>query len=110
MVWRVGVFVDAGYVYGAGGTLLAKKKVERKYLTLNEEAAFASFNAFATTYCGCQLLRVVKGNGAACSTAAPCAGKATERPPAERFRAGAAIRHQQTEGLLRCTLYPPVTT
>ncbi|MFN7923653.1 MAG: NYN domain-containing protein [Bryobacteraceae bacterium] len=55
---RVAVFVDAGYVFAQGSSLLAGRKLPRAEIILAHEAAVRAFGEFATKISHVPLLRV----------------------------------------------------
>jgi uncharacterized LabA/DUF88 family protein len=55
---RVAVFVDAGYLFAQGSTLLAGKKLPRAEVHIAHESAIKAFGAFAERVSGVSLLRV----------------------------------------------------
>lgn len=55
---RVAVFVDAGYLFAQGSSLLTGQKHPRGDLTLDYEAVAASLREFATRVAGVPLLRI----------------------------------------------------
>lgn len=55
---RVAVFVDAGYVFAQGSTLLAGRKLPRAEVSLAHEKAIVAFSDFATRVAGVPLLRI----------------------------------------------------
>ena len=55
---RVAVFVDAGYVFAQGSSLLAGRKLPRAEVSLAHNAAVKAFGDFAAKISGAPLLRV----------------------------------------------------
>jgi uncharacterized LabA/DUF88 family protein len=55
---RVAVFVDAGYLFAAGGQLLSGSKTTRGELRLEAEAVESALREFAEAESGLQLLRI----------------------------------------------------
>lgn len=55
---RVAVFVDAGYLFAQGSTLLSGSKLTRGRVTLNHDAAIATLSEFARNVSGLPLLRI----------------------------------------------------
>lgn len=55
---RVAVFVDAGYLFAQGSTLLAGRKLQRAEVHIAHESAIKAFRAFAQKVSGVPLLRV----------------------------------------------------
>jgi len=55
---RVAVFVDAGYLFAQGSTLVSGKKLPRSLVTLDHEATVQSLADFAVRISGAELLRI----------------------------------------------------
>ena len=55
---RVAVFVDAGYLFAQGSSLLSGRKLPRGQIVLDAEKVVAALTEFATATSGAELLRI----------------------------------------------------
>ncbi len=94
---RVAVFVDAGYVFAAGSTLIVGEKLPRGGLSLTPEAAATELAAFATGVSGLPLLRIYWYDGT--STGPTPQHLALAYQPNIKVRLGIVNRYGEQKGV-----------
>jgi hypothetical protein len=97
VVNRVAVFVDAGYLFAQGSFALAGQKLPRSHVMLDQDAAVATFAAFASQIAGLPLLRIYWYDATASGPTAP--QRAIALLPNVKVRLGLINRAGEQKGV-----------